>query len=512
MVCFYLKISKTELNSMRKIFLKSIFFFCLALPSYGQEKIDGSDDYVINKKNMQSEFKLITIDPKGINPLFGNVGKLENIKVTVGNYMTLWVFPKEEHKKSSITWDIYAPKAGTYDVSASVEAWGANYTLLCNDKTVKTIAEPYGGFKIVEFGKLDLVKGKNTLVIEMTNTLKKQRFSHLTIVEENYHTKVLARALESRVQEEWFKNAGYGLMFQWTNRATPPMGKVKAWEQKVNDFKLDAFLEAVESSGAKYVVWSITWGEQYISAPIKSLDKILTGRTTTRDLLGEMADALHQRGVKLIFYYHYGYDCMHSTDAEWMKAVGGYKADKTMLYDNWMNIIAEIGKRYGDKLNGWWFDGGARYLNCHFDGSPADKGIITAPFEQMTKVARTGNPKRMVAYNSWIKPRITEFQDYYGGEGSSSFNGRTLDNGVFISGKQQGLQAHGCFIFEKHWGRLEHDTPIPESKRSVEWLEQIVTKARTNKTPISINLEMYEDGTISPHTLSLLKEFNKRVN
>ena len=461
---------------------------------------------------MQSKFKVITIDPKGINPLFGNVGKLENIRVIVANHMSLWVSPKEDNKKSSITWEILSPKAGIYDVSASVEAWGAKYSLKCNGKIIKTLEESYTGFKIIEFGKITLAKGKNTLVLEMENTLKKQRFSHLTIVEEKYHKKVLANALESRVQEEWFKNAGYGLMFQWTNRATPPTGDIKAWEQKVKDFKLDAFLEAVDASGAKYVVWSITWGEQYISAPIKSLDKIITGRTTTRDLLGEMADALNQRGVKLIFYYHYGYDCGHSIDAEWMKAVGGYRADKTMLYNHWMNIITEIGKRYGDKLNGWWFDGGARYLNCHFEGSPADEGILTAPFEQMTKAAKTANPKRMVAYNSWIKPRITEFQDYYGGEGKSGFNANTLENGVFSSGKQQGLQAHGCFIFEKHWGRLEHDTPIPESKRTVDWLVNMAANAKKNKTPISINLEMYEDGTISPHTLNLLKEFNKRVN
>jgi len=497
---------------MRNIFLKFIFLCYISLPICGQEKVDGSADYVVNKKDMQSEFKVITIDPKGINPLFGNVGKLENISVTVANHMTLWVTPTEDKKTSSITWEINTPKAGTYDVSASVEAHGAKYTLKCNGKTFKTVEEPYKVFKIIELGKVSLLKGKNTIVIEMTNTLKKQRFSHLTIVEEKHHKKMLASALESRVEQAWFKNAGYGLMFQWTNRATPPTGDIKAWEQKVNDFKLDAFLETVESSGAKYVLWSITWGEQYISAPIKSLDKIITGRTTTRDLLGEMADALHQRGVKLIFYYHYGYDCGHSIDSDWMKAVGGYRSDKTMLFNNWMSIVSEIGKRYGDKLNGWWFDGGARYLNCHFEGSPADEGILTAPFEQLTKAAKTANPNRLVAYNSWIKPRITEFQDYYGGEGKSSFNASTLENGLFSSGKQEGLQAHGCFTFEKGWGRLKHDEPIPETKRTVEWLEDMVTKARANKTPISINLLMYEDGTVSPYSLKLLKELNKRVN
>jgi len=497
---------------MRNTFLKFIFLCCISLPIFGQEKVDTNEDYKVNKKDMQSKFRVIPINPNEINPLFGNVGKLENLTVDVRNHMSLWVVPKEENKKSSITWEINIQKTGNYDISASVTACGAEYTLKCNGKNITTVKEPHGAFKIIELGKITLSKGKHTLVVEITNTLIKQKFSHLNVIEENHNDKILTQALKDRVQQEWFKNAGYGLMFQWTNRATPPTGNIKAWEQKVNDFKLDAFLETVESSGAKYVVWSITWGEQYISAPIKSLDNIITGRTTTRDLLGEMADALHQRGVKLIFYYHYGYDCGHSIDSEWMKAVGGYKTDKTKLFENWMSIVSEIGKRYGDKLNGWWFDGGARYLNCHFEGSPADEGILTAPFEQLTKAARKGNPNRLIAYNSWIKPRITEFQDYYGGEGQTGFNEKTVDNGVFTVGRQKGLQGHGCFIFERFWGRLLRNVPIQKPSFSVDWLEETVAKARKNKTPMSINIEMYEDGTISPLTLEVLKEFKKRVN
>ena len=40
-------------------------------------------------------------------------------------------------------------------------------------------------------------------------------------------------------------NAGYGLMFQWTNRATPPKGPIKPSEQTVNDFDLSGFIQTV---------------------------------------------------------------------------------------------------------------------------------------------------------------------------------------------------------------------------------------------------------------------------
>lgn len=298
-------------------------------------------------------------------------------------------------------------------------------------------------------------------------------------------------------------------MFQWTNRATPPKGGIKPWEEKVNDFKLDEFVDMVESTGAAYVLWSVTWGEQYISAPLKSLDAIIAGRTAERDLLGEMADALDKRGIKLIFYYHYGYDCNHSIDKDWMEASGGYKADKTELYENWMAIISEMGERYGDKLHGWWFDGGQRYYNCHFDNTPGDQGILSAPFKDLTLAAKSGNPERVVAYNSWIKPRLTEYQDYYGGEGAHVSGG--LKNGMFPSGPQEGLLGHGCFIFESKWGHIEKNSTIAKPRYDLKKLTAMIQKAQKEKFPLSINLEMYEDGSVSPDSVALLKQLRKEI-
>ena len=98
----------------------------------------------------------------------------------------------------------------------------------------------------------------------------------------------------------------------------------------------------------------------------------MPGRTTRRDLLGELADGLAQRSVKLIFYYHFGYDCYHSIDREWMEAAGGYKADKTEMFASVRKITAEIGGRYGERLHGWYFDSGLRYYDCHSDSTPAE--------------------------------------------------------------------------------------------------------------------------------------------
>lgn len=453
----------------------------------------------------------LKLDPNGITMLSPNLGKLsDGVRPVVRNYMILWCTAKQG--TSQVEWTVEAPADGVYAVTASVEGKKSQLTVTCNDQThTSKITE--AGWHRLELGSVSLKAGENKVLLEIDavtvksgSRSKEFLLSAIELAQPAVRESIQKEAMAARKQPDWFKDAGYGLMFQWTNRATPPEGPIKDWDAKVNDFDLDGFIKLVEDSGAAYVIWSMTWGNQYVSAPLESLDSIIAGRTTRRDLLGEMVNRLHEKGIKVIFYYHYGYECYHSQDTDWLTAAGGYQADKTQLYSNMISILSEVGTRYGDKLDGWWFDGGARYLNCHFDGSSAADGILTAPFKAITSAARTGNPERMVAYNSWVKPQVTAYQDYYGGEGKTSFKPAELAKGVFNSGRQQGLQAHGCFPLERRWGHIDLDTPIAKPKYNMQQLTGFVTRAQQSRYPLSINLEMYEDGSVSPASYTLLKE------
>ena len=453
----------------------------------------------------------LPINPDGINVVSGNLGDYkESFRNAFGNHMCLWLMAHKDTEKSYISWELDVPEAGVYEICAVAAGKGSKLALTCNGVTQDHFTEikKHAVWERIPMGEFKLQKGVNRLQLTAVQG-KKLEFDALEVVRPSVAKQITAEADKMRVQPDWFKDAGYGLMFQWTNRATPRSGDVKEWEQKVNDFDLDGFIKNVEDSGAAYVLWSITWGQQYISAPLKSLDELIAGRTTQRDLLGEMADALHKRGVKLIFYYHYGYDCNHSIDKEWMEASGGYKADKTEFYENFKKVVSEIGDRYGEKLNGWWFDGGQRFYNCHFDNSQGDQGPLSAPFKELTLASRSGNSQRVVAYNAWIKPKLTEYQAYYGGEGSSSFP--RLDEGVYPSGGREGLQAHGCFILEKEWGHIKKDTPIPAPRYDLERLSAMIKRAQQGRYPLSINLEMYEDGSVSPESMELLKQLKQAV-
>ncbi|MCK0191715.1 alpha-L-fucosidase [Arenibacter sp. F20364] len=470
-----------------------------------QNKIDPyaeTGDHVIGDGIVTVE-----INPNQINVLTARYASISpNLKPVVKNHMFLWVesITPELHY---LEWKVKSPKTDVYEVSTLVFAEEASIELSCNGQKEEVVNKALEWSRL-SLGSVRLNEGDN-LIKMMVRTSNTFNLSSIELTQPKIRQKINEDTFVGRQYPDWFRDAGYGLMFQWTNRATPEKGDtIKNWEDKVNDFDVERFANMVEQTGASYVLWSITWGQQYISAPLKSLDKLIKGRTTKRDLLGEMADVLDKKGIKLIFYYHYGYDCYHSVDSDWMEASGGYKADKTELYYNITNILSEIGKRYKRKLHGWWFDGAQRYYDCHFDGSSG--GILSAPFEEMTQAARRGNIERIVSYNSWMLPSLTEYQDYFAGEGLKQFEG--LKDGKFQEGPQKGLMAHTCFPLERRWGHIDQNSKIVSPHFSAEILISRIKHAQEHRYPLSINLEMYEDGSVSPESLELLKTIQKTMS
>jgi alpha-L-fucosidase len=91
-----------------------------------------------------------------------------------------------------------------------------------------------------------------------------------------------------------------------------------------------------------------------LPAPHPVIDKTLPGRTSKRDLIGELADALRAKGMPLLVYYNHS--CNGNDDPEWRKAVGYDGTDKSVLATNLIEIVAWMSKRYKDKIKTWWFD------------------------------------------------------------------------------------------------------------------------------------------------------------
>jgi len=341
-------------------------------------------------------------------------------------------------------------------------------------------------------GKLALPKGQSVIRVRLLRPAD-ACLKSVELVNVAERPSIDARVKAFRADTSWLGEAKYGVMFQWGQWGCPRHGRPKPWPKMIDDFDSEAFARMVEETGAGYVIWSVTWRTFYFPAPIKAIDAILPGRTSERDLVGDLADALGKRGIKLTLYYHEGHP-----DREWWSRNWVSGDDKDKFHDNWCAIITEVGQRYKEKLAGWWFDDGMLYY--------------PAPFERLGKAAKAGHPGRFVAYNAWVLPRLTVFQEVAFGEGYRGGSADVGDDGIFTDGPQQGLRSQGMFIVDgPDWGIYQPETKINPPAFSAEQAVEMVRKAAAKKEALSFNLLMYEDGSVGEQSLALMKAVRKAI-
>jgi hypothetical protein len=344
-------------------------------------------------------------------------------------------------------------------------------------------------------GVIRLKRGENTITLQLTEDQAQDgALRSLDLLPVRAKPDYERRVAALRASAAWMRGPGYGVMLQYGGWAYPEHGPKKPWEEVVNAFDTEKFAKMVdEDMGARWVIWSITWRDSHFPMPLKSVDAIVPGHTTKRDLMADLAASLNKRNIKLMFYYHPGHE-----DQEWWAANWKDPNPKELFLKNWMAVVTEIGERYGNKLAGWFFDDACTYT--------------PAPFEAMTKAAKTGNPGRMVSYNNWILPILTDFQDIQMGEG---FVGNTEtpvgSDGVYATGMHIGLQAHGMFcVNSQGWGIWQPEQKTPLTVNAERAL-QIVKEANRRGQLMSLNFDMYQDGVVTPQTLEMFRTLKSNV-
>lgn len=301
-----------------------------------------------------------------------------------------------------------------------------------------------------------------------------------------------ARAKASRASVDWLVQTGYGLMFHWTSQSVQPDGSNKKFEDAVNDFDVDKFADMVEETGAGYVLFTIGHAEKYCPAPLKSWERIHPGQTTQRDLIEEIANALHKKDVRLLCYlagpgtFKFPKQSMLTNDG------------KQAFVDNYTDILTEMGNRYQDKIMGYWFDSWYRI----FEGWP------DVPFEDFFKVSKTGNKDRIICLNPWIYPDVSPWQDYWSGEVQDPIG--LPENGYMKNGSSPHLPYHTLLTMEKHlW--VQREAEISDPKFTPEQLSTYIKGCMDNGGFVSINLAIYQDGTVGEKALQVMKEVKKTI-
>lgn len=276
-------------------------------------------------------------------------------------------------------------------------------------------------------------------------------------------------------------------MIHWFPQCAPRKGELKPYAQAVNDFDVEWFANRVESSGAKYLLINLA-GNSF-PAPIESWKQAHPkGVITQRDLIRELAEALHKRGIKFIL-------------GQGLPEIGEFWNNGYEKHINsFIKIFTEIGQRYGKLIDGLFFDGGRELIPYPID------------WEAMYKSGKVGNKNRIVSYNFWVLPITTPWIDYFTGEGcNNSFN--PITDRIIPYGAGKGLQNHSMFPIDdgqRWWNKtLNYEMKGPSFK--TEDLIKLIKGSKENGVPITLNVNIYQDGSWNDETLEQLKEIKKAV-
>jgi hypothetical protein len=305
------------------------------------------------------------------------------------------------------------------------------------------------------------------------------------------------RARACRASTDWFVEAKYGVMFHWTDFSLPRQGSKESYPDAVNAFNVDAFARMVEETGAGYVIFTLNHAHLHCPAPIQAWEALHPGWTTGRDLIGEIADALKQRRIRLLLYVN---SPILTRLGEDIRQTGLYQLtySEEQFVEIHKQVLNEIGSRYGQRLAGYWFDSWYQSLAAYPD----------VPIESIYGFCKTGNPARVTAFNFWVFPVLTPWQDYWAGELNElhkPFQSRYIQRGA---GK--GFQAHGMLSMLPSWCHSEPGL-IPPPQFTADDLIAYVKSNVANQAVTTINIGIYQEGTIEGSSRQMMLKLRQAI-
>ena len=461
------------------------------------------------------EGPVVRVDPMAVTRLYGRTAVKEGLAASLDqlpeNMVIRWV------GRGSISWQVDVRHSGDYEVALCYAALtgGAKLEVISRGGqskitgTVRKTTGPYKDRQISEEGPLHtdflrnfervpldgvlhLPAGISKITIRVTEpesgeVMDFRAMELIPVAAKQAIAESEERAKRSQASTDWMVKAKYGVMFHWTDGSQPRHGSKKSYAEAVRDFDVDAFADMVEDTGAGWVIFTMMHATAHCPAPIKSWDKYHPGRTTERDLIMEMADALNAKGIKLILYMS-SHILLRTELIPQEQAV-----------DIHAEILEELGERYGKKLAGYWFDG--------WDIIPQRIPNAPASFEQFFEATKTGNRDRVIGLNFWIFPDATLWQEYWAGEADEELKptrGRYIE---YDAGR--GLQRHALFMLEDIWVHRKKNSEMEEPVFTEEELISYVKQLTAYEGIATINLGIFQEGTVGNESLKLMRALRR---
>jgi hypothetical protein len=425
---------------------------------------------------------------------------LDNLKISVNC-----------KNSSTIKWNVTAPEEGDYELFISCAVPGSDFHLevISGSSSVKSdlkitdgVYQSTEGGWYFNFdrkrldGRLHLTRGINPVTLRVSGTdtdevVRLRCLEALPALSSAEMTAAEESARAHRASTDWFVKAGYGVMFHWTDFTQSRDGMKKPYSEAVNAFDVDTFAKLISEIGAAYVILTLNHAHPHCPAPIQSWEAIHPGSTTRRDLMGDIADALEKRGIRFLLYIN----SPVLTRLGHIGTTGLYEltCSEEQFTEIHKSVLSEIGSRYRDKLAGYWFDSWYQSLAAYPD----------VPIDAIYRYCKVGNPDRITAFNFWIFPVLTPWQDYWAGELNSLQN--PFESRYIQKGAGTGFQAHGMVSMLQSW--VHSDTgPIPPPQFSTEDLIAHVKANMEHQSVTTINIGIYQDGTIEQSSLDMMRQ------
>jgi hypothetical protein len=319
-------------------------------------------------------------------------------------------------------------------------------------------------------------------------------------------------AQASQPRSAWMQQAKWGVMthylFDWIAREHGLAMDPERWNGLVDGFDVEGLADQLHAVGAGYHILTLGQNSGYYLAPNPTYDRLVgihPSRCSRRDLVSDLSAALRKRGIRLIVYLPSGAPNGDAVAREALQWQNGPHPNREFK-EKWEAIVRDWSLRFGDRIDGWWFDG------CYWPNTMY-RTPDTPNFATLASAARAGNPASVVAFNPGVVPRIlsiTPHEDYTAGEISDP---ATLSMRRTADGRIDGAQLHVLSYLGRTWGlgaprfpteavvgwsrdvrkergALTWDVPVePGGRLSAPFLEQLraVGEALAPPAPVSSN-------------------------
>lgn len=435
------------------------------------------------------------------------------VELTVSNTQLVW------HGSGNSGWDVNVLKDGEYllFVCYSEEFGNWELTLDCFGETSTAVLAPttgffFGGrgffanFQRKLFCRMNLRAGSNRISAGARRLSGPEGVLRLCAVDllnaEAQHAveEENTRAVSARADSSWMGRSGYGVMLHWTSQSQPRHGKALSYHDAVASLDVEKLAAQLHEAGASYLLFTFNHAYPTCPAPLREWESVHPGWTTERDLIADLAAALDKYGISLMLYINSPRTGrMNERDRELID-LGLATPEALERYLSTHNrLLEEIGLRYGDRVKGYWFD--SWYQAFERFGS--------VPMERVYQAAKAGYAERVAAFNFWVLPVDTHWQDYWAGEVCEL--GLVPPSGVMEEAAFASLPYHALLILDDPWVHDKFETEVEAPHFSPDALADFIVRSCTAGGAVTVNMGVTQDGELGNKSLDLMRAVKTMV-